>query len=175
MSHIEKITGELRTMIAGVDKAHANAVAADGKAQEVAARAARSGFTGIAAGMTRVRDAIAEIRARLTNMSGSINEAVTAVGAAAGELSPEQTIAVLSPAQEKLSSVHSGLAATITKVEETRRLVAVVLQGGQPGPMLSALENIKQILVLVAQRGDTARQHLETAVGEARQVGESGN
>ena len=40
MSHIEKITGELRALTTGVDRAQALASAADNQAQEVALRAA---------------------------------------------------------------------------------------------------------------------------------------
>lgn len=175
MSHIEKITGELRAMTAGVDRAQGNAAGADAKAQEIAARAARSGFTGIAAGMSRLRNEIAEVRARLAGVGSFINEAATAVAAAPKEMSPEQTIAVLAPVQEKVSGVRDQITATIAKVEETKQLAAAVLRGGQPGPMISALDSIKQVLVLVAQRGGTAKQQVEIAVGEARQVGESGN
>jgi hypothetical protein len=175
MSHIEKITGELQAMAVGVDRAQANAAAADARAQEVAARAARSGFTGIAAGVTRLRHAIGEIRTRLASVDGSINEAATLVAAAPKEMSPEQTIAVLTPVQQKVDAVRDGMAAAIAKVDETKQLAATVLRGGQPGPMISALDSIKQVLVLVTQRAGTAKHHVETGVGEAQQIGESGN
>ncbi len=175
VSHIEKITGELLAMAAGVDKAQGDAATADARAQEIAARAARSGFTAIAAGVSQVRSAIAEVRARLVSVGGSINEAAAAVVAAPWEMSPEQTIAVLAPVQEKVGGVQDQVAATITKVEETKQVAAAVLRGGQPGPMVSALDAVKQVLVLVAQRAGTAKHGVQTAVGEARQLGGSGN
>jgi hypothetical protein len=118
---------------------------------------------------------IAEIRTRLAGVGSSIHEAAIAVAAAPKEMSPEQTVAMLAPVQEKVSGIRDQITATTTKVEETKQLAAAGLRGGQPGPMISALDSIKQVLVLVAQRGGTARQHVETAVAEARQMGESGN
>jgi Family of unknown function (DUF6244) len=136
VSHIEKITGELRAMPAGVDRARGNAAAADAKAREIAAR---SGFTAIAAGVSQVRSAIAEVRAMLVGVGSSINEAAAAVAAAPRQMSPEQTVAVLSPVREKVGGVRTGSRATIIKVEETKQVTAAVLRGGQPGPMVSAL------------------------------------
>lgn len=175
VSHIEKITDELRAMSAGVDKAQANTAAADATARDIATRAAGAGFAGIAAGMAGVRNAIGEIRARIAAAGGSIGQAGTAVAAAPREMSPEQTIAVLAPVQQTIDATHGQIAAAIAKVEETKQLAATVLRGGQPGPMISALEAIKQILVLVAQRAGSAKQQVQTGVGEARQTGAAGN
>lgn len=43
-------------------------------------------------------------------------------------------------------------------VSPRRPMVAMVLQGGQPGPLLQALDGIKQVLVLVVAR-TTDRPH----------------
>lgn len=51
----------------------------------------------------------------------------------------------------------------------------MVLQGGQPGPLLQDLEAIKQVLVLVVQRTGGARQAIEAAIAHARQLGSPGN
>jgi len=175
VSHIEKITDELRAMSAGVDKAQANTAVADGIAQKIATRAAGAGFAGIAAGMSGVRNAIGEIRVRIAAAGGSITQAATAVVAAPREMSPEQTIAVLAPVQQTIDVTHAQVAAAVAKVDEAKQLAAAVLRGGQPGPMLSALEAVKQILVLVAQRAGSTKQQVQTGVGEARQTGASGN
>jgi len=175
MSHVDRIIGELRAMAVGVGRAQANAAAADSRAQDVAAQAARSGFTGVAAGMSRVREAIGWIRARLATLEGAITEAATVTTAAPREMSPEQALAVLSLAREKVRAAHQVTAAAITQVNETCHLVAAVLRGGQPGPMLATLTGVKEMLVLVARHGGVASQYLGTAIGQARQVGALGN
>ncbi|WP_431973388.1 DUF6244 family protein [Micromonospora haikouensis] len=175
MSHIEKITGELRALMAGVERAQTLVAAARNQAQEVALRAAGAGFVAVAAGVTRVGSAIAEIQGSLVGLSGSIGEATKATAAVPREATPQETIAGLAPVQGAVDSVRDATTGTITKVGETQQLVAMILQGGQPGPLLQALDGIKQVLVLVVQRTGTARQDIEAAIVEARQLGSPGN
>ncbi|TDB81554.1 DUF6244 family protein [Micromonospora sp. KC721] len=174
MSHIEMVTGELRALMTGVEKAQGLAAAADGQAQQVTLRAAGAGFAAVAAGMARVRGAIASIQAGLGGLAGSIGEATKMTAAVAREATPQETIRGLAPVQDRVDSAREAAAAVITQVGAARQLAAVVLQGGQPGPLLQSLENIKQVLVSVVQRANSARQAVEVAVAEARQLG-SGN
>ncbi|WP_243706446.1 DUF6244 family protein [Micromonospora sp. KC721] len=60
-------------------------------------------------------------------------------------------------------------------MEEARRLVTAALQGGQPGPTLSRPHQVRQSLMEIRTRGAEARQHVETALAQARQVGDLGN
>jgi len=175
MSQIEKTVGELRAMAAGVERAHADIGAADARAQEITAQAVRSGFAGIATGLAQVRQSLAEIRGRTAGIAVSTTEAITTAGSAVGELSPQQTITVLAPAQQALSAAMEKIVATIHKLAETRRMTEAVLRGGQPGPMLTALDSIGQVLEMVAQRGTVAGQSLNEAIAQARQVGDRGN
>lgn len=175
MSHIEKITGELRALTAGVDRAQGLAAAADNQAQEVALRAAGAGFAAVAAGLARVRDAIAGIRGGLGGLATTLGEASKATAAVPQEATPDETTAGLTPVGTAIDSMRGAAAATIAQVGEAQRLVTTVLQGGQPGPLVQALENVKQVLVLTVQRTGSARQSVDTAIAEARQLGSSGN
>jgi hypothetical protein len=175
MSQTDTIIDELRAMQAGVDRAQSTAAAADSEAEKVAVRAAAAGFSAIAVSMSQVREAIKEVLARLGSVNGSVNEASTSVTAVPKEASPAQVISALTRAVEKVNAAHEGITACIGRVDETKTLTMRVLQGGDPGPMLSMLDSIKEILVLVTQRGGTARQSLTTTVSEAGQMGNSGN
>jgi hypothetical protein len=175
VSHLENIAGELRALLTGVERAQGLVAAADSQAQEVALQAAAAGFVAMAAGMARVRSAITGIQGRLGSLSGSIGEATKATAGVPHEPTPQETISGLTPVQAAVDSARDVTAGTIAQIGQTQQLVAMVLQGGQPGPLLQTLESIKQVLVLVAQRTSTARQHIETAVAEARQLGSSGN
>lgn len=175
MSHIEKITGELRALTAGVDRAQGLAATADNQAQEVAVRAAGAGFAAVAAGLARVRDAIAGIRGGLGGLATTLGEAAKATAAVPQEATPDETTAGLTPVGAAIDGMRGAAAATIAQVGEAQRLVTAVLQGGQPGPLVQALENVKQVLVLTVQRTATARQSVDTAIAEARQLGSSGN
>ncbi|MBE1486332.1 DUF6244 family protein [Plantactinospora soyae] len=175
MSNIEKVTGELRALLAGVERAQGQAAAAGEQAQEVAARAAGAGFLAVAAGMARVKDAVNGIQGRLGELGELIGEATKRTAAVPQGSTPEETISGLTPLQSTLDNSRSVATRTIEQVTEAQQLVTVILQGGQPGPMLSALENIKQVLAQATQRAGTARQYVDAAIVEARQLGSSGN
>ncbi|MGW1056944.1 DUF6244 family protein [Micromonospora rubida] len=175
MSHIEKITGELRALTSGVERAQGLAAAADRQAQEVALRAAGAGFVAVAAGVARVRNAITGIQGGLGGLAGTIGEATKATTAVPHQATPQETIAGLAPVQSAVRGARDAAARAITQVDEARQLVTMILQGGQPGPLLQALDSIKQVLVLVVARTGGARQSIEAAIAEARQLGSSGN
>ncbi|PZV97259.1 hypothetical protein SAMN05443287_10543 [Micromonospora phaseoli] len=175
MSQIEKITGELRALMTGVERAQGLAAAADSQAQEVALRAAGAGFVAVAAGVARVRNAITSIQSGLRSLASSIGEATKATAAVPNEATAQETIAGLAPVQSAVDAARDAAAGAITGVGEAQQLVVMVLQGGQPGPLLQALDSIKQVLVLVVARTGGARQAIEAAIAEARQLGSSGN
>ncbi|NJP35639.1 DUF6244 family protein [Micromonospora thermarum] len=174
MSHIEKITAELRTLSGGVERAQALTATADQQAQEVARRAAGAGFAAVAAGMTRVRGAIATVQGRLSGLATSIGEATTATAAVPREATPEETVAGLGPVRDGIVGTRAASSATISQVGDAQRLVTLVLQGGQPGPLLQGLEGVKQVLVQVVQRTTAAERSVEAAVAEARRTGAPG-
>ncbi|WP_442930586.1 DUF6244 family protein [Micromonospora sp. NBC_00421] len=53
--------------------------------------------------------------------------------------------------------------------------VTTILHGGQSGPLLQALDGIKQVLMQVVARTSGARKAIETAIAEAQRVGSTGN
>ena len=172
MSHLEKIVGELRSMVDGVERAMTRADAAQGTAHEVEQRAAASGFTGIAAGMSPVGAAISEIQAALTSHRSSLISAALHVTTASRMTTPQQASASLSLASEQASAACDGTSALIDRVEQVQQRVAAVLLGGQPERMLSALDGIKQELTVLTQRGEIARQDLASVLVEARRSGD---
>jgi hypothetical protein len=158
-------------MAAGVDRALITAGAADGRVQEVQQRVTAAGFVGIAVGLGRVRETVGQVRAGLAVHAAVIGEAATGVAAAPRELTPQEAVAVLSPAVEKVATVRTGIPVLINGVDEAQRLVVAVLQGGDPGSVLSVLGAVKEVLVAVVQRGEATGQHLATAIAEARRAG----
>jgi hypothetical protein len=175
VSDIETISGELAAMRAAVRQAQANASAADARAEQIAHRSAASGFTGIAAGMNRVRQAIGEIRRSLGGASASLDDGAQSLASAPRQMSPEETITALTPVHNLLEAVGSRAEATATQVDAAKQIVLTVLRGGQPGPMLAVLDSIKEVVGQLNQRGIAARQHVESAISRARQIGDEGN
>lgn len=175
MSYIERITGELSALMTGVERAQGLTGAADRQAQEVALRAAGAGFAAVSAGMVRVSSAITGVQGGLGSLSGSIGEARKAAAAVPDRATPQETTSGLAPVQAAVDTIRDAATGVVSQVGEAQQLVTVVLHGGQPGPLLQALESIKQVLVLMIQRTGGTRQQIEAAIIEARQLGSSGN
>ena len=159
----------------GLAKAQEVAVAADHAAQQVVQHAAGSGFAGIAQGLGRIRESIKEIHDRVSALNDPVTQAQTTIAAVPEQATPQETITALTPAHAQLDAVHNGIGAAMTKIDETRQLVAAALQGGQPGPMLTRLDAMKQTLLTVTQVRNTAKQQIETALAEVRKTGDQGN
>jgi hypothetical protein len=60
-------------------------------------------------------------------------------------------------------------------VTRGQQQAGAVLLGGQPGPMISALDQVKQLLAEVIGQSDLTRQALQEAITEARHLGGQGN
>ena len=138
-------------------------------------RAAGAGFAAVAAGIARVRAAVSTIQGGLGSLATAVGEATKAAASVPRQATPHETIAGLAPVQQGIASARETTTATITHVDNARQLVSVALHGGQPGPLLQALDSIKQVLVLLVQRSGTAQQAVEAATSQARQLGSSGN
>jgi|HigsolmetaAR206D_1030411.scaffolds.fasta_scaffold04788_1 hypothetical protein len=175
MSSVEELAVELGVLTSGVEGARAQAAAAGRQAQEVARQAAAAGFAAVAAGMAAVQQAIAEIQGRLNQLGALLGEAATATARVPQGGSPQETVAGLGLVRERLDGARDAVGAAVEQVDRARRLVGATLQGGQPGPLLSALQGVTQILAPLAQRVGSARQLTEAAMAQARQLGSSGN
>ncbi|WP_435872830.1 DUF6244 family protein [Micromonospora matsumotoense] len=90
-------------------------------------------------------------------------------------MTPQETIAALTPVQSAVGAARDAAGSAITRIGETQQLVTTILHGGQPGPLLQALDGIKQVLVQVVARTSGARQAIEAAIAEAQRVGSAGS
>ncbi|NGM15873.1 DUF6244 family protein [Verrucosispora sioxanthis] len=175
MSLTDSIGVDVQSMTAGVARAQQEAAAADHGVEQIAARAVASGFVGITAGLARVRQMIGQARSRLTEAADVLGEASRAVGSVGRQPSPQETIAALTPAIAALTTAEGSVTAAASAIDDARRLATTALQGGQPGPTLARLQQMLQILAAVRVQGTTARQHVDAALAQARQVGDLGN
>jgi hypothetical protein len=175
MSLTDTIGAGVQSMAAGVDRAQQEAGAVDHAIEQITARAVASGFVGITVGLARAREALGQARSLLAQADGILGEASRSLTAVAQQPSPQETIAALTPVTAALSAVDGHITAAASSVDDTRRLVTAALQGGQPGPTLSRLQQVLQVLVAVRASGTEARQHVDAALAQAQQVGELGN
>ena len=174
MVDLDEIAVDLRAVGTGLDRAGEALAAAQRLAEQIAGHAARSGFTGIASGMTTVREVIIEVRGRLAGITSDTTRAATAVRAAALAPTPRQAAGALSQAARATAGVGTGVAATIGRLDDAGRLVEGVLRGGQPGPMLTALRTVVEILALVYRHGVHAGEQARAVITAAGRVGDPG-
>jgi hypothetical protein len=175
VSDLTSIAQGLRAMGEGIDRAQQAVAAANARAEEIAARAAMTGFVGISMGVQQVQLSIGEIRQRLMTLARSVEEAAGPVADASGGASPQETVALLNPASEHVSRVRDGVAGLVEQVTQVQQLTGAVLLGGQPGPMLAALDQVKQDLTGVIGQSDLTREAVAAAVAAAQGLGEQGN
>lgn len=175
MSQTENVATELQAITAGLGRARTITASLDQESERVAARAAAAGFTAIAAAMSQVRTAINEVRARVHAATDAVHDAATAVRNAPNEASPQQVIAALTPAAERTDTIQREITAALGRADDTHRLVNQVLQGSNPGPMLTLINDLKQTLTKERHRAAQVKQHLTEATSQARQISEPGN
>ncbi|MEV4847453.1 DUF6244 family protein [Micromonospora matsumotoense] len=175
MSLTDTIGADMQAMAAGVDRAQQEAAAVDQAIEQITARSVASGFAGIAVGLARARETLGQARSWLAQADGVLGEASRSLRAVPQQSSPQETIAALTPVLAALTALDGHVTSAGSAVDDTRRLLAAALQGGQPGPMLSRLQQVLQVLAAVRTRRTEARQHVEAVLALARQVGELGN
>ena len=175
MSVTDSLNTELQAVATGIGVAAQAAATADATAENIARHSAGQGFTGIAQSMARVRQVIQEIRSLLAAAISTAGETRSAVAAIPQQMSPQQTIAVLTPLLSRLDAVDGSVSAAGQRTAEARQATVAALEGGQPDAMLARLNSIVQALAGVGQRTMAARQHVQEAVTAARQAGSQGN
>ena len=169
------VVERLRVMQTGIEVTRTRGSAADNEVERIIARAALAGFSTIAVGMTQVREAIRQTHTTLAAVHTAISDASAAVTRAPVHESPAQAMTELGQAGQHLKTAHDGIIASIGQVDETRTLAMRVLHGGDPGPLLSILEMVKQNLVQVLHTGTAAQQSLTALIHSAQKMGRSDN
>lgn len=175
MSVTDSLTTELQAVANGIGVAAQAAAAADATAENIAQHSAAQGFTGIAQSMARVRQVLQEARSQLAAAAATAGETTSAVAAIPQQMTPQQTIAVLTPLLSRLDAVDGAVTGAGQRTAEARQATLAALEGGQPDAMLARLNAIVQPLAGVGQRTTAARQHVQEAITAARQAGSSGN
>jgi len=170
----ETVATDLQTITTGLGRAQTITTGLDKEAERITAQAAGAGFTAIAAAMSQIRTAIGELHARLHAATDAVRDTAASVDHARNEASPHEVITALSPAVDRTDTAHREITAALGKADDTQRLVSQALRGGNPGPMLSLLNELKQTLAGERQHLEQARHHLTEAIAQARQLGESG-
>jgi hypothetical protein len=172
---LETIGGQLRGLGDGLDQVQHSAAAAGQRAEDITARAAALGMTGVAIGVQGIQQQIMEVRQRLATVGQALSAAVGLVAAAPPRPSPDQVVQALSPASEQVGSAANGLTGAAQQVEQVQQQAHAALAGGDPGPLIQALGQVKQLALELAQRCTGVRQGIDQAIVQVQATGRPGN
>lgn len=171
MSRLEQVRAALAGMAGGVGDTQVKAAAAETAAQHIADRAAQVGFTGIATSMASVRSTLAAVCRALSACADSIAEATALAATVRDGATPEHAQAGIAATGHKIGGVRTSIAAAVAGVDEARTRAAHVLKGGQPEPMIAALDAVTDTLAVIIRHGDIVKSLLDDSAEHARQLG----
>jgi hypothetical protein len=89
-------------------------------------------------------------------------------------MSPADVAVLLTAAIEQIDTMRSTLYAAAQQVHNASGHVSQVLHGGQPGPLLTRLDTVRQLVAIAAQRGDGAKARINATIATASDLGKAG-
>jgi hypothetical protein len=167
----DNIVPEMQLVLDLLGKAQNAAAQATARAEQVRSQAAQSGFRGVAGGMSGVGNQLKRVQTMLANEARTVEATVGILQQVNDDMSPADVVSTLSPAAERIGSAGTRTGTVIHELDRVKAQVAGVLRGGQPGPLVAMVEQIKQNLVRAVGAIAEAKRKTEEAIGKARQTG----
>jgi hypothetical protein len=171
MADTSKIVASLQQAMEGLGSAQQAAAQAGAGAQKVQSHAAQSGFRGVAEGVGQVVERLKRIQEMQAKEADTVKRTAEIVTQVTDDMSPAEIVSTLTPAAQQAGSVHTGTAGVLTEVDRAKTQVASVLRGGQPGPLIGLLDQIKQALLQVIGSIGEAKQVTDETIAEAQKTG----
>lgn len=165
------ISPDVRAAITGYEAGQRKAGEAIGKAQDVARRASANGFAQIALGMQQLVKLLEQLAVTMRTMADDLKKADELTAAVPTGENPELIIARLSPAALQMKDVETRSAALVQLFERIDAGIRRHLAGGQTGPLLTVVLQIKQAAGMGRQHLKSAQQKTEEAIQKARRTG----
>jgi hypothetical protein len=171
MTETEVILGSLTPAADELDAAETQAAAAAGHAEDVRDRALAHGWAGIAAGVQDVIDQLGDVRATIGRAKDHTDEATGQVRQIDARMSPTEVGEHLTTTTVKVDEARSAIEDAFNGLDEAETTVSRVLDGGDPGQLLSMIGEVSQTLVSARQHTQDARTKTEAEIQEAAQAG----
>jgi hypothetical protein len=172
LSVIESIASNIVHIGTGLRKASQETSAADEIAKRIAVRAAGAGFPGIAGNMSHVRQAVTDIHEGLAAAVASLASTSAVAAAVPSQPGPQETLTALVVLEQTLSTVHGQIGTVLALIARARQLTITVLDGGRPGVMLAALDDIRRTLMAVTTAVNRTRHEVTAAKAEVLRIGD---
>ena len=172
---ISAIAARIAAVSDGVGRVRDGLAEAAEHAEQVRQQMLRGGMRGIAAGLVQVKTAIEDAHAETSGIAARIDTLAGAVGETTEDSSPAEVIATLTPVQQELRAVGTGLLAVANmSLRGIEVLIRRILKGGRPEVLLAGIGRQRTILVAVHTRLTKAVEAADATLTAARQVGGEG-
>lgn len=170
-SPAERAKTSLENVENGLAAAHKSTAAALEKAKDVARTANLQRFETVARSVLAVARKLEEVSRAITAENGKMRSAREAVAGVPKGASPEEIANRLGPARQTLADGPTRIAGIITLVRDAASSATAALRGGQPGPLVAAINQIRERLTPTHAQVQDAHQHVEAAIKGARSTG----
>lgn len=110
---------------------------------------ASGGLLGIVGNLDRVRTALEATRHRPADLAGAADSLAGRVVSLAGETTPDEVIAVLTPVADDLARIAAGVPELDRALADIQALTTEVLAGGSPGPLVGKVQAVRDTLAPV--------------------------
>jgi ABC-type transporter Mla subunit MlaD len=171
MTATEEIVGSLAPAVDDLDAAKTQAAAAASHAEDVRERVAAHGWEGIAAGMQDVIDQFENVQAAIGRAKDQADEAIGHVRQIDSKTNPAEVKEHLTSTGSKAGAAESAIGDAFNELDEAETTVSRVLDGGDPGQLLSMINEINQTLVSARQHVQNAKSNADAEIQEAAQAG----
>jgi predicted regulator of Ras-like GTPase activity (Roadblock/LC7/MglB family) len=171
MADVSHVVTALQEALSGLTTADDAAAQARQRAQQIRARAAQSGFLGVAAGMSAVIQRlmrIHEIHGGAAVPTSGLVESAQRVPVGSD---PEAVASALASVMRETVTATSTMNMLAAEVESAKSDVEATLRGGKPGRLLAALDEIARAHRSVISALRNAHRRAEETVAAVRQTG----
>jgi hypothetical protein len=165
---VEEVLDDLRVMATGLSRTLEQLAEADHRVGSSVEAAQRGGFGAAVARLRAAQEGIRQVRVILSQASATVSEAGQPIAAAPKEASATEIIGLLSPVTGRVDSIRNDVATARSKLPD---LISLVAAAADQNPAIGILGNVgQQYLGILLDRAGMAKQHLDSALGDARRT-----
>ncbi|WP_161962422.1 DNA/RNA non-specific endonuclease [Nocardioides speluncae] len=174
MAEVGKILESLREASSGLDAAMAATRRGQKHAREVEQRLGRTGLRRMATEMGQVVKLMAKCGQAMVADQKLLAELATRTALVPDDASPDEVAASLGLVSGELQQLAGRLPGTAKNLDDSQAIVAMVLKGARPGPLLGRIEEIRAPLTGVLGSVEAARKCTDEMIAEVRDAGRVG-
>jgi len=171
MTATDEIVRSLTSAVDDLDAGKTQAAAAASHAEDVREKAAAHGWEGIAAGMQDVIDQFDNVQAAISRAKDHADEAIGHVRQIDSKMNPTEVKEHLTSTGSKAEAAEPAIGDAFNELDEAETTVSRVLDGGDPGQLLSMISEVNQTLVSARQQLQNAKSAADAEIQEAAQAG----